>query len=95
MLISPNLSKDHYRTEDLDLDIDQRRLTRDGRDLRLSRLTFRLLDVLVAAAPAVVTKDELIDLVWNGRTVSPDTAAQRIKLLRQALQDDAHNPRYI
>ena len=88
-------SNGRFRLGDLDLDIDQRRLTRQGHDLKLSKLNFRLLHVLASAAPALVTKDELADQVWAGRVVSPDTVAQRIKMLRDALQDDASDPRYI
>lgn len=84
MLTSPNTLKGHFRLGDLDLDIDQRRLTRQGQDLRLSKLTFRLLHVLASAAPAMVTKDEMADRVWSGLVVSPETVTQRIKLLRDA-----------
>ncbi len=84
-----------FRMGDLDLDVSQRRLTRHGRDLKLSKLTFRLLHVLASSAPSLVTKSELADQVWNGRSVSPETVAQRIKLLREALHDDARHPRYI
>ena len=83
------------RMADLELDLAQRRLLRKGEDLKLSKLTFRLVRTLASAAPALVTKDELADAVWDGRIVSPETVAQRIKLLRQALQDDAQAPRYI
>jgi len=95
MPISPHAFEGRFRLGDLDLDVDQRRLARDGLDLNLSKLTFRALSVLVSAAPALVTKDELADLVWGGRPVTRETVAQRIKLLRQSLQDDAGNPRYI
>jgi TolB-like protein len=82
-------------TGDLQLDLDQRRTLREGDDLKLSRLTFKLMHALASAAPALVTKDELADRVWDGRIVSPETVAQRIKLLRQALRDDANCPRYV
>ena len=95
MQISPNTLTGRFRLGDLDLDVDQRRLTRQGRDLELSKLTFRALHVLASAAPALVTKDELTDRVWKGRAVSPETVAQRVKMLRAALQDDAGNPRYV
>lgn len=80
---------------DLLLDTDQRRLYRDGTDVKLSKLNFRLLHVLASAAPALLTKEELATAVWRGRIVSPETIAQRIKLLRRALSDDAKSPRYI
>ena len=35
------------------------------------------------------------DSIWGGRSVSPETISQRIKLLRDALSDDPHNPRYV
>ncbi|MDZ7769246.1 MAG: winged helix-turn-helix domain-containing protein [Woeseiaceae bacterium] len=54
-----------------------------------------MLLVLAEAAPAVVTQDELVERVWNGRVVSPETVTQRVKLLRAALGDDASQPRYI
>ncbi|MEL7185860.1 MAG: tetratricopeptide repeat protein, partial [Pseudomonadota bacterium] len=47
------------------------------------------------AAPNVVSHERLVDAVWGGRVVSPETATQRVKLLRQALGDDAADPRYV
>jgi len=63
--------------------------------LALTRLSFRLLLTLAESAPNIVTHDELIARVWSGSVVSPETVTQRVKLLRQALDDDAQNPRYI
>ena len=83
------------RMGDLELDLDQRRLLRDGDDLKFSKLNFKLLHALASAAPAMVTKDDLADLVWDGRVVTPETVAQRIKLVRRALDDDTTSPRYV
>ena len=83
------------RFENLVLDLDQRRLFVEGEAVALSKLNFRVLRSLAVAAPAVVTKDELGEQVWGGRFVTPETVAQRIKLLRQILKDDARAPRYI
>ena len=95
MATSRNCGNGRLRTGDLQLDLNQRRLLREGNDLKLSKLTFRLLRALATSAPNLVTKDELADRVWDGRIVSPETVAQRIKLLRQALRDDANSPRYV
>src|ERR1044072_1398892 len=43
----------------------------------------------------MVSHDQLIDTVWGGRSASPETSSQRIKLLRDALSDDSHHPRYV
>ncbi len=84
-----------YQVADLLVDMAQRRVMRDGSALELSALNFDLLRVLVEAAPNVVTYDDLAQKVWGRHFVSPENVAQRIKLLRQGLADDASAPRFI
>jgi TolB-like protein/DNA-binding winged helix-turn-helix (wHTH) protein len=79
----------------LTLDTGRRLLLRDSKPIALGPLTFQLLLTLVEAAPNVVTHDELARSIWGGRSVSPETISQRIKLLRDALGDDPGNPRYV
>ena len=84
-----------FRIGDLTLDTGRRLLLCDSKPIALGPLTYQLLLTLVEAAPNVVTHDELVRSIWGGRSVSPETISQRIKLLRDALSDDPHNPRYI
>ena len=85
-----------YRFADLEFDLDQRRLSRDGNDLELSKLTFDVLSILVQAAPDLVTHDQLVDGAWGeNRVVTPENLYQRITVLRKALGDDAQHPEYI
>jgi DNA-binding winged helix-turn-helix (wHTH) protein/Tol biopolymer transport system component len=84
-----------YRFADLTLDLGRRRLEREGQPIELGRLTYALLVALVEAAPNVLTHDDLVRRVWGGRATSHETVTQRIKLLRDALQDEAERPRYI
>jgi tetratricopeptide (TPR) repeat protein len=80
---------------DLTLYLEERRVTRDGDDLHLGKLTYDLLLALAERAPALVTQEELAQRVWTGRAASPETIQQRVKILRQSLGDDAKAPRYI
>jgi len=91
----PSNSPSGYRTGDIKIDLVRRRVTRGDQDIRLGRLSYELLAALVRAAPGVLSKDELVEKVWGGRFVSRPTITQRIVLLRQALGDDADQPRYI
>ena len=84
-----------YRLGDITIDLVRRRVRRGGSDIRLGKLSYRLLVVLARSAPAVVTRDQLAREVWNGRYVSQPTIKQRITLLRQALGDEASRPEYI
>ena len=81
--------------DDLLVDTRTRTVYRSGSRIDLPRLSYRLLLALADAAPAVLTHDEIVQRVWKGRVVSPETVTQRVKLLRKSLGDDAANPRYI
>ena len=84
-----------YRVDDLAIDVRTRQVTRGGVDLGVTSLSFDLLLALVRAAPNLVSFDALMKVVWPGVVVSPETLTQRVKLLRQALDESADNPHYI
>ena len=84
-----------YRVGDLTVDVGRATVERDGRDVALPRLSFDLLLALIDAAPRVVSHDELMSRVWPGLVVGPETVSQRVKLLRDSLDDDSKAPRYI
>jgi len=86
---------DGYCIGDLSLDLEARTLRRGDVLIELPPLSFGLLALLAERAPAVVSHDEIAELVWPGRVVSPETLTQRVKLLRSALSDDARSPRYV
>jgi TolB-like protein/DNA-binding winged helix-turn-helix (wHTH) protein len=84
-----------YQVEDLIIDVRMRRVTREGVTLDVADRSFDLLLALVRATPDLMSTQELMDCVWAGVVVGPETITQRIKLLRQSLGDSAENPRYI
>ena len=84
-----------YRLADLRVEVDQGRVWRDQQEIELPRLSYDLLLVLLEAGTATLSVDTLMDRVWPGLVVSPETVSQRVKLLRDALADDAKHPRYI
>jgi TolB-like protein/DNA-binding winged helix-turn-helix (wHTH) protein len=91
----PSLAAQVYLVSDLRVDVGQQRVTREQVEISLPKLSFDLLLALIRTAPNLVSNDELMTLVWPDRVVSLDTVNQRVKLLRDALGDDAHNPRYV
>ncbi len=54
-----------------------------------------LLVFMASNAPEVMSKDAIIDFVWEGRFISEGTLTNTIAELRRALGDDARHPRYI
>ena len=83
------------RLADLDVDLATGTVWRDGKRLDLPELSFRLLAALISHAPGGAGKDELIREVWGDVVVGDETLAQRVRLLRQALNEDSQNPRFI
>ena len=71
------------------------RLSGDEGEIRLRPKTSELLGVLLERAPELVSHDELVEGVWQGRALSDAVLAQAISELRGALGDDARHPRFI
>lgn len=84
-----------WRIGDLVVYPGRREVWRGRESISLPRLSYRLLMALAEAAPDILSHDEIVNRVWRGRVVTPETITQRVRLLRQALGDDAQDPRYI
>lgn len=70
------------------LDPDRRELWRGAEPVALQPQVFDLLLYLVRNRDRVVSKDDLIAQVWNGRIVSDSTLSSRINAARKAVGDD-------
>ncbi|HEY0685747.1 MAG TPA: winged helix-turn-helix domain-containing protein [Steroidobacter sp.] len=92
---SVSLAAAQYRVGDLTIDLGSQRVTRGGDVIPLPKLSFDLLLALTRAAPNLVSIDGLMHEVWPNLVVNPETVSQRVKLLRDALGDNPHAPRYI
>ena len=66
-----------------------------GETIRVEARTMRLLLHLASRAGEVVSIDELLDRVWAGVIVTPDSVYQAITSLRRLLGDDPKRPTYI
>ena len=66
--------------DDLRIEPALRQATRDGRDLRLTRKEFGVLEVLMAAGGQVVSAEELLEKVWDENT-DPFTNAIRVTIM--------------
>src|SRR5689334_7905531 len=80
-----------------DLHFDPRtgELRRGGRVVKLTPRAAAVLSELAASAQQLVTKQELIERVWDGRAVGDDALTSCIQELRDTLGDDARRPRFI
>src|SRR5262245_46186257 len=70
-------------------------LERDGRALKIEPRSMELLVCLAQHAREVVSTDQLIAEVWNGRVIEESGVYKQINLLRTALGDEAQRPKFI
>jgi len=91
----PDADREVFLVGDLRVDVGQQRVTRAGVEITLPNLSFQLLVALIRVAPNVLSHDLLMARVWPGLIVSPETLTKRVNLLREALGDEAQEPRYV
>jgi DNA-binding winged helix-turn-helix (wHTH) protein/TolB-like protein len=70
-------------------------LTRGEQVVRVDARLLRLLLELAAQPGQTVSLDQLLDRVWAGVIVTPDSVYQAVASLRRLLGDDPRRPRYI
>src|SRR5215207_11635846 len=77
------------------LDANLRELRRDGELVAMQPQVFDLLVQLLKHRDHVVSRDDLIALVWGGRIVSDSTLDSRINAARNAVGDTGKAQRLI
>ena len=77
-----------FRFGSCSLDPARRELRLGGAVVAVEPQVFDLIEFLVRQRDRVVSRDALIDNVWNGRIVSESTLATRINAARKAIGDD-------
>ena len=84
-----------FRINGCSIDTKIYEVRRDGIAVPVERQVFDLLVLLLERSGQVVTKDEIIDRIWNGRAVSDAALSSRVKLARKAIGDDGASQAFI
>jgi TolB-like protein len=84
-----------YRFGHFELDTAKVELRAGGESRPVEPQVFALLALLVENRERLVSRDEIIEKVWDGRIVSEAAVASRVKSARQALGDDGKAQRFI
>lgn len=85
-----------FEADGLSIDFDSRRVERDGVEVVLTPLEFRLLERLVARAGRVALSRELLTAVWGPGYESADELLRTaIARLRRKVERDPDRPRHL
>lgn len=82
---------------DVSVDTVRGTASRDGKDLYLSALEYRLLLVFINNKNTVLTRTRLLETIWDvaGEFVNDNTLTVYIKRLREKIEKDPQNPEII
>src|ERR1043165_9171139 len=90
------MADDHLlQFDNLHLDLANECLWRGAQAIRLTPKAFALLRYLAERAGQLVTKEELLNAVWQGVIVSETVLTTHVNAIRRALGDTAKAPRYL
>jgi TolB-like protein len=84
-----------YLFEEYAFDTDRRELHRGAEVVSIAPQVFDLLDYLIRNRERVVSKDDLINAIWNGRIVSDAALTTRLNVARSVIGDSGEEQRLI
>lgn len=84
-----------YQFGNFRLDAREKILFRDDKPVSLTPKVFDTLQIFVEHAGHLLSKDELIQSLWQDRFVEESNLTFNIRMLRRVLNDDVQHPRYI
>ena len=82
---------------ELTIDTDRGSIHRNGQEVYLSALEYKLLLVFLQHRGQILSRDRLLEEIWDcaGDFVSDNTLTVYIKRLREKIEPDPQNPQYI
>jgi DNA-binding winged helix-turn-helix (wHTH) protein len=84
-----------YLFEEYAFDTDRRELHRGANVVSIAPQVFDLLDYLIRNRERVVSKDDLINAIWDGRIVSDAALTTRLNVARTVIGDSGEEQRLI
>jgi two-component system, OmpR family, KDP operon response regulator KdpE len=85
-----------FRTGDIEVDLAKRRVIIGGQEVHLTRIEYKLLEMLIRHADHVVTHRQLLEEIW-GASHREQTHYLRVHMLqlRRKLEKEPAHPRYL
>jgi len=79
----------------LELNEETVQLTVDGEPVKLTPMEFRIVQLLMKNPGRVFSADEIYERVWNEKAVNTDTIMVHVRNIREKIEVDPKNPRYL
>jgi len=91
-----NANESQFRFGDFEINFRKFTCKRNETNINLTTLEFSLLHCLISKREQVISRNEILDLVWGEDVmVTPRTVDSHIAKLRKKIEDDPSKPRWI
>jgi len=85
-----------YRVDGLVIDDTQRKVTADGRNVRLTPIEYKILRLLVQQRGKVFSTRQIYENIWQMQAIGADnTIAVHIRHIREKIEANPKEPRYL
>lgn len=85
----------HVTINDVEVDFDGLKILVAGNWLAIEARQFKLLKLLLDNHGKAVSRNQIMDALWQDTIVSDNSVSQAVTQLRRSLQDDKGTPRFI
>lgn len=79
----------------LEMNLDTKEVLVDGTDIKLTPIEYKILKLFMTRPGKVYSADEIYNLVWKENAVNTETVMVHIRNLREKIEVNPKNPRYI
>lgn len=85
-----------YKVDGLVIDDDNRRVTVEGREVKLTPIEYKILVLLTRSCGKVYSIAQIYETIWNMRAIGADnTIAVHIRHIREKIENNPRNPKYL
>lgn len=79
----------------LELNEDTVEVSVDGKPVKLTPMEFKIVQLLIKNPGRVFSADEIYERIWNEKAVNTDTIMVHVRNIREKIEIDPKNPRYL
>lgn len=88
--------KEHiYTIGGLELNEDTVEVSVDGEPVKLTPMEFKIVQLLIKSPGRVFSAEEIYERIWNERAVNTDTIMVHVRNIREKIEIDPKNPKYL
>lgn len=92
---APKESDSIYLCGGLELNVDTKTVSVDGKKVKVTPIEFKILELLMKNAGKVFSADDIYERVWNEEAINSETVMVHVRNLREKIEINPKKPQYL